>query len=453
MSELSVLIVEDDADFRASVAALVRRDGYQTREAANLAMAREQISEVSPDLVLLDIGLPDGNGLELISDERLDSHPEFVVMTGDTAVETAIAALREGALDYLPKPVDRGRLQSILTNVARTRGLKRELKNLRGELRELGRFGPMVGRSKAMQQVYDLITRVAPTESTVFVTGESGTGKELVAETVHRQSRRKDKAFLAVNCGAMTASLIESELFGHEKGSFTGADRRRHGYFEEASGGTLFLDEITEMPIELQVKLLRVLETGEITRVGATTPTPVDVRVVTASNRDPKEAVASGTLREDLLYRLNVFPIHLPPLRERGEDVELLAQSFLDAVNEREGTSKRFSDRGIQRLYELQWPGNVRELKNLVERAAILADAVIGPESLPQPDPGQVVSTADSTLQVRVGSSIAEVERRMILATLDALDGNKKSAAEMLGISLKTLYNRLNVYEAEKGSR
>jgi two-component system response regulator AtoC len=451
MSELTVLIVEDDEDFRSSVASLVARAGYRTHEAGSLARARDALAQAAPDVVLLDLRLPDGDGLDLLTDEDLAARSEFVVMTGDAAVETAIAALRQGALDYLPKPVDHARLQTILTNVARTRGLKRELNSLRGELRELGRFGPMVGRSKAMQQVYDLVTRVAPTESTVFVTGESGTGKELVAETVHKLSARKDKPFLALNCGAMTESLIESELFGHEKGSFTGADRRRRGYFEEASGGTLFLDEITEMPIELQVKLLRVLETGAITRVGATSPTTVDVRVVTASNRDPQEAVGDGALREDLLYRLNVFPIHLPPLRERGGDVELLTQFFLDGVNEREGTSKRLSDLAQRRLHELSWPGNVRELKNVIERAAILADSVIGPEMLPEPDPSRVVATPDSTLQVRVGSSIEDAERRLILATLQEFDGDKKRAAQVLGISLKTLYNRLNVYEAAQG--
>jgi len=453
MPELSVLIVEDDEDFRASVAALVSREGYRTYEADTLAAARETLAEAAPDVVLLDLGLPDGDGLDLLADAELTDRAAFVVLTGAAAVESAVAALREGALDYLQKPIDRARLQSILAHVARTRGLEHQVDELRAELRGLGRFGPMVGRSKPMQQVYDLIARVAPTESTVFVTGESGTGKELVAETVHRLSARKNGPFLALNCGAMTETLIESELFGHEKGSFTGADRRRRGYFEQASGGTLFLDEITEMPIEMQVKLLRVLETGAITRVGATTPTEVDVRIVTASNRDPKVVVGEGGLREDLLYRLNVFPIHLPPLRERGKDVELLAQFFLDEVNEREGTSKRLSEDAQQRLYELAWPGNVRELKNVVERAAILADGVIGPEMLPEPDPRRLQgSSADSALQVRVGSSIADVERRLILATLDALDGDKKRAATMLGISLKTLYNRLNVYEAARAA-
>jgi DNA-binding NtrC family response regulator len=445
----SALIVEDDADFRASLARLVEREGYATREAATLARARSELAGRVPDVVLVDLGLPDGGGLELLRDPELPP-VEFVVITGNATVETAVEALRSGALDYLTKPIDRARLKTVLANVARTRGLKREVDDLRGELRELGRFGPMVGRSPAVQKVYDLIARVARTQATVFVLGESGTGKELVAETIHRLSGRRDGPFLTLNCGAMAPTLIESELFGHERGSFTGADRRHRGYFEEASGGTLFLDEIAEMPIELQVKLLRALETGAIARVGATEATPVDVRVIAASNRDPRRAVAEGALREDLLYRLSVFPILLPPLRERGDDVELLAQHFLAAANRRDGTAKRFSDAALERLRRLPWPGNVRELRNAVERAAILADVAIEPAVLPDPEPSEAAAAADAMLRVRVGSSIAEVERRLILATLDALQGDKKRAAELLGISLKTLYNRLNVYEAAK---
>jgi DNA-binding NtrC family response regulator len=330
--------------------------------------------------------------------------------------------------------------------------LKHEVVDLRGQLREFGRFGRLVGRSEAMQKVYKLIERVAPTDAGVFVTGESGTGKELVAETVHLLSGRRAEAFVAVNCGAMAPTLIESEFFGHEKGSFTGADRRRIGYFERADGGTLFLDEITEMPQELQVKLLRVLEVGAVTRVGATEPTPVNVRVVAASNRDPAEAVAKGQLREDLFYRLNVFPIELPPLRMRGEDAALLAQHFLEQVNTREGTRKRFTPRALARLQALSWLGNVRELKNAVERAAILADVTIDAEALPRPHAEQPIAE-DATLHVRIGTPIGEIERRVILATLESLDGNKRRTAEVLGISLKTLYNRLNVYQAQEQGR
>jgi two-component system response regulator AtoC len=449
MKALSALIVEDDENFRASLAALVAREGYATREADSLARARAEIEADPPDVVLADLGLPDGDGLELLRDAELSAPCEVVVITGNATVDSAVEALRDGALDYLTKPVDRARLQSVLHHVSRTRELKREVDHLRGELRELGRFGPMVGRSDPMQEVYDLVSRVAPTDASVFVTGESGTGKELVAETIHRLSKRKARAFLPVNCGAMSPTLIESELFGHERGSFTGAERRRRGFFEEASGGTLFLDEITEMPVELQVKLLRALETAAITRVGATEATPVDVRVIAASNQDPAKAVAEGVLREDLFYRLNVFPIHLPPLRERGEDLALLAQYFLDRVNEREETSKRWSPEALGRLRSFSWPGNVRELRNAVERAAILADETIEGEAV-RGSEESLPSAPDAAIQVRVGSSIEDAERRLILATLDLLAGDKKRAAEVLGISLKTLYNRLNVYEAEE---
>jgi len=442
------LIIEDNADFRESLAALVSREGYETVEATSLAEARAALAEQRPDVALVDLGLPDGSGLELLRAEEKLPAVELVVVTGNATVETAVAALREGALDYLVKPIDRARLRSVLAHVARTRELKQQVSDLRDELRDLGRFGPMVGRSPAMQTVYDLIQRVAPTQATVFITGESGTGKELVAQAIHRLSPRRSKPCIALNCGAMSPALIESELFGHERGSFTGADRRRTGYFEEAAGGTLFLDEITEMPIELQVKLLRVLETESVTRVGATEPVRVDVRVIAASNRDPRKAVDEGSLREDLLYRLEVFPIHLPALRERTGDVELLAEHFLAELNEREGTAKRFGAAAMERLNGLPWPGNVRELKNLVERAAILADATIEPSALPAPRDGPPQLAADATLQVRVGSSISEVERRLVLATLDQLGGDKRRAAEVLGISLKTLYNRLNVYAA-----
>jgi len=448
MKDLSVLIVEDERDFRESLRMLVEREGHEAREADSLREARQQIEAHPPAVVLLDVGLPDGDGLSLLEDPGLPGSTEVVLVTGNVEFDTAVDALRAGVFDYLPKPIDRPRLKSILTNVARTRGLKREVSELRTELRSLGRFGPMVGRSRAMQRIYDLIDRVAPTESTVFVTGESGTGKELVAQAIHQLSRRRDKPFLTLNCGAISGTLIESELFGHEKGSFTGADRKRKGYFEQADGGTLFLDEITEMPIELQVKLLRVLESGVVTHVGATDPLRVDVRVLAASNRDPKEAVEDGHLREDLFYRLSVFPIRLPPLRERVGDIEELALFFLADINERNGRPIRFDEAALQRLARLPWPGNVRQLRNVVERASILADDSIGADLLPEPEGFTPDDGGGSLLQVAVGSSIESVERRLILATLEEVQGDKKRAAEILGVSLKTIYNRLNVYEA-----
>ncbi|HKA13496.1 MAG TPA: sigma-54 dependent transcriptional regulator, partial [Myxococcota bacterium] len=307
--KLLALIVDDDDEFRTSVALLAKREGFETRVAGSLGEARKLILDTAPDLVLVDLRLPDGEGLELLADTAPAADTEFVVVTGNASVETAISAMRDGVIDYLTKPFDPARLTGVLANVARTRGLKRELNGLRWQLRRLGRFGKLVGGSAPMQQVYNLIARVAPTTATVLIVGESGTGKELVAETLHELSRRKDKPLFAVNCGAVSPNLIESELFGHEKGSFTGADRRHIGYFERAAGGTLLLDEITEMNPELQVKLLRVLESGHFLRVGGNDPIESDVRILAATNRDLAEAVSSGALREDLYYRLNVFTI------------------------------------------------------------------------------------------------------------------------------------------------
>jgi DNA-binding NtrC family response regulator len=455
MEQLSALVVDDDRDFRESMALLVQREGFAVREAESLATASARLAEAPADIVMIDLSLPDGDGLDLARDEAA-APAAFVVITGNASVDSAVDALRRGALDYLTKPVDRARLRSVLAHVSRAAALRAEVASLRGELRELGRFGPLIGRSKPMQDVYDLISRVAPTDASVLILGESGTGKELVAQTIHSLSRRRARPFVAVNCGAISPTLIESELFGHERGSFTGADRRRQGFFEQADGGTLFLDEITEMPLELQVKLLRVLESRTVTRVGSTESVPVDVRVISASNKNPRQAVEAGTLREDLLYRLNVFPIHLPPLRERGDDIALLAEYFLAQVNRRESSEKRWSEAALQRVRELPWPGNVRELRNVVERAAILTDRAIGPEDLPAseaPPEHPLAAGAGDGLRVEVGASIADVERALILATLEQLQGDKKRAAEILGISLKTLYNRLAVYAAADSAR
>nr|AYM55755.1 hypothetical protein [uncultured bacterium] len=455
--KLLALIVDDDEDFRISVASLAKREGFEARTVGTLEEARKCMVDTPPDLVLVDLRLPDGHGLELLAGGIPASDTEFVVVTGNASVETAIRAIREGAIDYLTKPFDPARLTGVLANVARTRGLKTELSGLRWQLRRLGRFGKMVGSSPPMQEVYNLIARVAPTNATVLVVGESGTGKELVAETLHGLSRRSDKSLFAFNCGAVSPNLIESELFGHEKGSFTGADRRHIGYFERAAGGTLMLDEITEMNPELQVKLLRVLESGHFLRVGANDPIESDVRIIAATNRNPIEAVSSGALREDLYYRLNVFTINLPPLRERGEDVALLAQHFLDELNAAEETQKRWTPKALSALADRPWRGNVRELRNAVHQAYILADREIGPEVLQsheqiQSRNGKAPSVRDDgTLEVSVGSQIAAVEKRLILATLDHFAGDKKHAALALGISLKTLYNRLAVYRAESG--
>jgi len=357
-----------------------------------------------------------------------------------------VDALRRGAADYLTKPVDFPRLKMVLGNVARTLEMKQEIGALRTELRRLGRFGALIGASPPMQKVYDLIGRVARTDAGILLTGETGTGKEVVAQTIHALSRRSHKPFVPVDCGAISPSVIESELFGHERGSFTGAERLHKGYFERAHLGTVFLDEITEMPLESQVKLLRVLETSDVLRVGADKPINVDVRIIAATNRRPDEAVAAGKLREDLLYRLNVFPIPLPPLRERGEDVERLAEHFLGELNAAEGQTKQFTAAARERLLRHKWPGNLRELKNVIHHAFIVADHDLDLEDLG--GAAAAGSVASRSLTMTVGTPLVDAERRLILAALDQFEGDKKKVASALRISMATLYTRLGTYKA-----
>ena len=324
------LVVDDEADSAEMMAALIASEGFTVATAGSLRDARRQLALQEPDIVLLDLMLPDGNGMQLFEDAKQLQNTEIVLITGHASLETSIQALRLGAADYLVKPLNMKQLHGILSRVTKPSTLRAEADTLQSSLEKEGHFGLLWGRSAGMRRVYEQILRVAGTAVTVFVTGESGSGKEVVARTVHDLSRRRAKPFLAVNCGAISPHLIESEIFGHEKGSFTGADRQHQGFFERASGGTLFLDEITEMPLDLQVKLLRVLETGTFMRVGSTHVMETDVRMIAATNRNPMEAVQQGKLREDLLYRLNVFPILLPPLRERSDDIPLISEHFLD---------------------------------------------------------------------------------------------------------------------------
>lgn len=313
---------------------------------------------------------------------------------------------------------------------------------------QMGQWRRVPGESAATEKLNELIQQVAPTDASVIITGESGTGKEVVAEVIHRLSRRSDAAFIALNCGAISPNLIESELFGHERGSFTGAVSHHTGHFARANGGTLFLDELTEMPTELQVKLLRVLETGRFIPVGSQDEQTSDVRILAATNRSPQEAIAQGLLREDLFYRLQVFPIHVPPLRERGEDVLLLAQYFLDQLNAEEDAKKYFTDAARATLLRYTWPGNVRQLRNVIRRAYIVSAMAIGSDQL-QPELSAATVPASHCFTVQVGSSIADVERRLIMATLRSVDNNKTRAATILGVSVKTLYNRLRSYREQ----
>jgi DNA-binding NtrC family response regulator len=440
------LIVEDDKNSLDGYAELIRDEGFETLTAQTVDAARRLLREHAVDVAILDLQLPDGTGIDLLEELGQQPHAEVVMITGHGSINSAVEALRRGASDYLTKPVDIHRLRKILDKARATMELRDQIGQLRGELRRMGRFGSLIGSSPSMQRVYDLITRVAPTGSTVLVSGETGVGKELVARMVHELSPRSARPFVAVNCGAVPGSLIESELFGHERGSFTGAERKREGILRQADGGTLFLDEITEMPTDLQVKFLRVLETGSFAAVGSDQTLQIDLRVIAATNRDPDRAVEDGRLRRDLLYRLNVFPIEVPPLRERPDDVEILARHFLAELDRDAESTKRLSDEAIKRLRAHVWPGNVRELKNVIERAYILAGEAIEPGDVPlksgtSPDAGE-------SLRLTVGSSLGDAERRLILATLDHTGGQKRRAAELLGISVKTLYNRLKSYGA-----
>jgi DNA-binding NtrC family response regulator len=474
-SRSRVLLVEDDRDFGASMVEMISRLGFDVKHARTLEAARGFVEDWSPTVIVADLSLPDGDGLELRVHEGVPPETPIVVVTGNATSRAAKRALEIGATDYLTKPVDAMRLKSVLYGIQQAQPLRERLGQLERELRGAGRFGEMIGRSGEMQRVYEYISRVASTRVPVLITGESGVGKELVAETIHARSGRSSGPFLAVNCGAVPETLIESTLFGHKKGSFTGAQESTRGVFEQASGGTLFLDEIGEMPPHLQVRLLRVLETNQVRRVGDSQVIDVDVRLVAATNRDPEKAVATGTLREDLFFRLSVFRIQVPPLRARGEDVLLLADHFLDALNKEQGASKHFEAAARQKLLAAPWPGNVRQLRNLVQRAWILSEDVLravdvelheqGEGARPHAhaeegarraaqDDGEEAPTAGIEtsrdgrfLRIPVGCTIADAERKLIEATLENCGGNKRQAARTLGVSVKTVYNRLSAYD------
>jgi len=457
----SALLVDDNPNTLSALAELVRAEGFTTSTAPTIDKARSELLRQVPDVVLLDLNLPDGSGMSLMDTVDGIRAPAFVLITGHASVDTAVEALRRGVTDYLTKPLDVSRLREILGNIAKTSQLPQEIQTLRTELGQSGRFGSLVVRSPAMQRTCELIARIAPSSASVLITGESGTGKDVVASAIHDLSRRRHGPFVPVNCGAISPALMESELFGHERGSFTGADRRHRGVFERADRGTLFLDEITEMAPELQVKLLRVLESNTYSRVGGEDQISVDVRVLAASNCEVLDAIEQGKFRQDLYYRLRVFELPLAPLRERPEDVAALAGHFLESLEEEDGTHKVLTPEALRLLTQYPWPGNVRELRNVMQSAYILAGDAIDGESLPQElRTGQAARPLPShppgeqVLQVAIGTPLADIEQQVILATLRQCDGNKSRAAEVLGISVKTLYNRLkHVSRADPSTR
>lgn len=441
-----LLIVDDDASICATLSDIAADEGFTCAVAGTLRDACLQIGWQQPHAVLVDVTLPDGSGMDLFNEVGA-AGTQVIVMTGDATVETAVKALRHGAADYLVKPLSAYQVRALLRRAAQQNSVTPE-RSRAATVAVAAGVGGLVGTSPAMLQVYEQINKVAPTEATVLLIGESGTGKELAAQTIHRLSARARHGFIAVNCGAISPHLIESEMFGHERGSFTGAERQHKGYFERADGGTLFLDEITEMPLELQVKLLRVLESGGFMRVGTNRELRSDVRVLAATNRNPEEAVAEGKLRADLYHRLNVFPIELPPLRERGDDVQAIAQMLLDLLNSEHGTQRRFAPEVLESLRQHTWPGNVRELRNFVQRAYIMSDDDIIRETQVPVAMDAVHAVPANMISVPVGMSLADADRELIFATLEQCAGVKKHAADILGISLKTLYNRLEEYAA-----
>jgi two-component system, NtrC family, response regulator AtoC len=440
-----VLLVDDDQAFTPVLSDYIQQQGLSVSTAHNLVSARAQLLRGQPDLLLVDLLLPDGCGLDLLS-ELKDSRTRVVVLTGYPTFETAVDGLRANVDDYLTKPIDMARLRACLRGSALSQRSAAAELGAANDAEPAG-FGPFVGRSQSMHGLYRMIEKVAPNDATVFLQGESGTGKDLAASCIHDLSAREGHPFLTVNCGAVPENLIGNELFGHERGGYTGANRQHKGYFERANGGTLFLDEITEMPLDLQVNLLRVLETGKLTRLGGDREIPINVRLIAATNRDPRQAVSDGKLREDLYYRLMVFPITLPPLRTRVGDLELLAHRFLAALNEQYETSKRIAPSAFKRLAEYGWPGNVRELKNAMEHAHIVAEDVIESRHFSQLSNATDERLVAAPAILAVGMSLEEAERNLILATLDELGGNKRLAAESLGVSLKTLYNKLKRYQ------
>jgi DNA-binding NtrC family response regulator len=455
---VKVLIVEDEPHALMGLAELISGWGYRTETARDGMEGWEKVLAWEPAIVVTDLKMPRMDGLGLLAkmaeeSSAVNANVAVVLLTAQGSIQVAVDAMKMGAYDFLQKPVDAARLRTILLNATRQRDTAIELEVARRRLRETGVLGSMVGTSRAMKDIFSLIEQIAPSNVSVLITGESGTGKELVARTLHDLSPRKSRPFVAVNCAAIPESLIESELFGHEKGSFTGAVERRAGCFELATGGTLLLDELGEMPVGTQAKLLRVLEERKLRRLGARTEQEVDVRVLAATNRDPTEAVAAGELRSDLYYRLNVFHIDLPPLREHLDDLPAMADAMIVEMNQKH--SRRVSGVGqsiLDRMMAYDWPGNARELRNTIERAVILCPdgAPLDAGHLP-PTFGKAQAQAAPVLDsnvvaIRVGTTVDEAERLLILRTLEATGQNKTRAAEILGISLKTLHNKLKEY-------
>lgn len=443
----NILIIDDDEAIRDSCKQVLTLAGYIVKGAKDGIEGLQLFRKEFFDVVLLDLKLPDLNGMEILSQIKED-HPEtpVIIITGFASIESAVEAIKQGAFNYLPKPFNPEELRVVVRKALENKKIFLENISLRKELEDIGEFDMVVGKSSEMKKVLDIVKLVSSSESTVLLTGESGTGKELLAREIHRHSPRKDAPFVVVDCGALVETLFESELFGHVKGSFTGAHETKHGRFEVANGGTIFLDEISNISLNIQAKLLRVIQEREITRVGSTKPIKVDIRIIAATNENLADCVREGKFREDLFYRLSVVPIHLPPLRERKDDISVLGDYFLAKYNKRTKKKiKSISPAVRHALMEYDWPGNIRELENTIERAVVLSQGdKIGLDNLMYHGIGSSLSLLNSS--VGRNKTIEEVEKEYIQIILQSRHGNKSKAAKILGIDRKTLWAKIKKY-------
>jgi two-component system response regulator HydG len=457
---LRILVVDDDTTHRTMLLTLLRAWGYRADEAADGEIAVEKCRDQPVDLVLMDVRMPKKTGLDALKDiHALNPALPVLIMTAFSNVQAAVEAIKNGAYDYLTKPLDFEKLKIELRNAFEHAGLLEANASLSSALAATEVRTSIIGQSDPMRRLLDMVRAIAPSDATVLLAGESGTGKELVAKAIHANSRRARGPYVAVNCAAITESLLESELFGHEKGSFTGADRRHEGYFLQADNGSIFLDEIGELPLSMQVKLLRVIQEREVQRVGGGKPVPVDVRIIAATNRDLQREITAGAFREDLYYRLNVVSLALPALRERPDDIPLLAQHFLERFARKNNkTVKGFTPGAMDRLIRHAWPGNVRELENVIERAVVLLIGEhIGERELPgkllndspAENGSETALTAGLAPGLTPGLTLEAVERTVIMETLKRFGGNKSEAARALGINRKTLHLKLAKYDVK----
>ncbi len=451
MAPTRLLVVDDEQNARQALATLLAEEGFEVAQAADGAQALERLGEFGPDVVLSDVRMPQMDGITLVQRAREAGHgASFVIMTAFATIDVAVQAMRAGAENFLVKPLDVSAVLVVLEKVLEKRRLRTDASLLRERVRERCRLPNIVGESPELQAVFDVVKRAAPTKATVLILGESGTGKELIAQAVHEESPRKDRPFVKVNCAALSETLLESELFGHERGAFTGAVARREGRFELADGGTLFLDEIGDVPLSVQVKLLRVLQQRELERVGGTQTVKVDVRLVAATNKDLAAEVKAGRFREDLFYRLNVVAVTLPPLRARKGDVPALVDHFIGKYASAYGKALSGLAPGtLNALLAHDWPGNVRELENVVERAVVLASgSALTADDLPATLKGPRPSGAAAGALIP-GARLYDIEREAILRTLESVEGSTTRAAEVLGISVRKIQYRLKEYAGD----